>query len=99
MNTTYLWKDADWFERCVGRYLPGLSAQPDFPLNFGRIGMVEEGGGKRRLFAIGNYINQRLLRSYHDWLMAVLRRIPCDGTFKRVLWPNEKGLMTSIVLI
>lgn len=28
MNTTYLWKDADWFERCVGRYLPGLSAQP-----------------------------------------------------------------------
>ncbi|KAF5203079.1 hypothetical protein FRX31_007333 [Thalictrum thalictroides] len=40
--------------------------------------MVEEGGGKRRIFAIGNYINQRLLRSYHDWLMAVLRRIPCD---------------------
>lgn len=56
--------------------------------------MVEEGGGKRRLFAIGNYINQRLLRSYHDWLMAVLRRIPCDGTFNQ-----EAGLMKSIVLI
>lgn len=67
---------------------------PRSPLHFGRIGMVEEGGGKRRLFAIGNYINQRLLRSYHDWLMAVLRRIPCDGTFNQ-----EAGLMKSIVLI
>jgi len=33
------------------------------------------------LFAIGNYGNQRLLRPVHDWLMAVLRRLPCDGTF------------------
>ena len=31
--------------------------------------------------AIGNYVNQRLLRPVHEWLAAVLRRIPEDGTF------------------
>lgn len=43
--------------------------------------MVIEGAGKRRVFAIGNYIKQRLLYPYHKWLMAVLLRIPMDGTF------------------
>ena len=28
--------------------------------------------GKRRIFAIGNYVNQRLLRPCHEWLMSVL---------------------------
>ena len=41
------------------------------------------GGGKRRVFAIGNYVNQRLLRPVHDWLMSVLRLIPMDGTFEQ----------------
>ena len=40
-----------------------------------------EGGGKRRIFAIGNYVNQRLLKPIHDWLGKVLRRIPQDGTY------------------
>jgi len=40
-----------------------------------------EGGGKRRILAIGNYINQRLLRPVHDWLMQVLVKLPMDGTF------------------
>ena len=52
--------------------------------------MVEEGGGKRRIFAIGNNRNPRLLRPYHDWLMAVLRRIPCDGTF------NQEGPLAQL---
>lgn len=39
------------------------------------------GAGKRRLFIIGNYIIQRLLRPYGDWLMSILRTLPGDGTF------------------
>ncbi|KAI5664344.1 hypothetical protein M9H77_23667 [Catharanthus roseus] len=35
------------------------------------------------MFAIGNYINQRLLRPLHEWAMLVLKRIPMDGTFKQ----------------
>jgi len=31
----------------------------------------------------GNFVNQRLLKPVHDWLMAVLRKLPTDGTFKR----------------
>lgn len=38
-----------------------------------------EGGGKRRIFAICNYVRQNLLRP--DWSMRVLRSIRCDGTF------------------
>lgn len=50
----------------------------------GRLGCSIEGGGKRRIFAIGNYVNQRLLRPVHDWLAEVLRMIPQDGTFHQV---------------
>ena len=48
---------------------------------FGKLGMVIEGAGKRRLFAIGNHIKQRLCYPYHKWLMQILRRLPTDGTF------------------
>lgn len=34
-----------------------------------------------REFAIGNYINQRLLYPVHQWLADVLKRVPMDGTF------------------
>ena len=40
-----------------------------------------EGGGKRRIFAICNYIKQRLLFPVHKWAMKVLSSIPTDGTF------------------
>lgn len=70
----------DWFERRIGPVLPsptdlGVGAP------FGRLSQACTGDGKRRLFAIGNYINQRLLKPYHDWLMSVLRRLQTDGTF------------------
>lgn len=35
----------------------------------------------------GNFVNQRLLKPVHDWLMAVLRKLPTDGTFKRHPYP------------
>ena len=67
----------EWFERRIGPYLPS----PDqlwVPPVVGRLACSVEGAGKRRIFAIGNYVNQRLLRPIHDWLMTVLR---ADGTF------------------
>jgi len=33
---------------------------------------TDSGAGKRRIFAIGNYVNQRLLKPLHDWLMKAL---------------------------
>lgn len=66
--------DLDFFESKIGPVLPLL----DLPMASGRLGQVVEGGSKRRIFAIGNYINQRLLKPVHDWLMEVLARIPID---------------------
>jgi hypothetical protein len=47
----------------------------------GRLAQVLEGAGKRRVFAICNYMKQRLLYPVHEWAMKVLRRFPSDGTY------------------
>jgi len=44
----------------------------------GRLKQFIEGGGKRRIFAIGDWVTQRLLIPYHKWLMLVLCTIPMD---------------------
>ena len=49
----------------------------------GRLAAVLSGGGKRRLFIIGNFIKQRIYRPVHDWSMDILRSLPCDGTFNQ----------------
>nr|UPW42129.1 MAG: putative RNA dependent RNA polymerase [Xinjiang mito-like virus 43] len=46
----------------------------------GRLAFKEE-PGKIRVFAIVDPITQWLLKPLHDWLFAVLRDIPQDGTF------------------
>lgn len=74
--------DLTVFERTIGPVLPSPLALK-LPFSFGKLGMSLEGGGKRPFFAIGNYVKQRLLKPYHDWLMAVLKRIPNDGTFNQ----------------
>lgn len=71
----------DWFEKAVGPMLPPPLEGSKPLLVLGRLGCSLEGTGKRRVFAIGNYINQRLLRPLHEWLAQVLKRIPMDGTF------------------
>lgn len=77
-------RDLEWFERTaqIGPHLPTCE-QLKVPPIPGRLGGSVEGGGKRRIFAIGNYVCQRLLKPVHDWLMEVLRRIPMDGTFEQ----------------
>lgn len=49
----------------------------------GRLASVVVGGGKRRLFIIGNYVKQCLLKPYHDWAMRILRRLPNDDTYNQ----------------
>lgn len=70
----------EWFERRIGPLLPTTS-DLRIPMCIGRLAAACTGDGKRRLFAIGNYINQRLLYPVHQWCAAVLRRLPTDGTF------------------
>lgn len=72
----------DIFERTNGPLLPSIN---DFGLRWipGKLGCSCPGGGKGRIFAIGNYVNQRLLKPVHDWCMIVLRSLPTDGTFNQ----------------
>lgn len=53
------------------------------PIHRGRLASAIVGGGKRRLFIIGNYVKQRILKPYHDWVMTVLRCLPNDGTYNQ----------------
>lgn len=71
----------------VNRYLAAVfPALDDAATRFGevfhsRVAAAPAGAGKLRLFVIGNYVKQRLLKPYHDWAMNVLRRLKCDGTY------------------
>jgi hypothetical protein len=64
-----------------------------------RLGFSSEGGGKTRIFAIGDYWSQMALRPIHDALMSILSRLETDGTynqehaFKRIL-ELSKGRQT-----
>lgn len=70
------------FEATIGPYLP-TTEQLGIPMCPGRLSAVCSGDGKLRLFAIGNYVNQRLLYPVHQWCADVLRRLPMDGTFNQ----------------
>lgn len=71
--------DLSWFEKWVGPVLP-TARQCNLPWIGGRLSFKLDGGGKRRVFAIGNFIKQRLLHPYHVWLMKNLRTLKTDGT-------------------
>lgn len=71
-----------WYETRIGPYLPTCEQMGVPPLT-GRLCQTCSGDGKRRVFAVGNYINQRLLAPLHQWLASVLKRIPMDGTFNQ----------------
>lgn len=57
---------------------PGRVDYSDVPL---RLSQTLAGAGKRRIYALGNYLKQRLLSPVSDWIMQVLRELPTDGTF------------------
>lgn len=82
MNKIFSGTDLDWFEKCTGPYLPTCEDLGIPPIT-GRLSCSFPGAGKRRIFATGNYVNQRLLRPVHDWAMDVLKSVPMDGTFNQ----------------
>jgi hypothetical protein len=63
LNTYWVNQDLEVFKRTVGLVLPSANG---IPVSLGKLGMSIEGGGKRRIFAIGNHVKQRLLRPYVD---------------------------------
>ncbi|KAJ1419392.1 RNA-dependent RNA polymerase, mitoviral [Sesbania bispinosa] len=44
---------------------------------------IESCAGKRRVFAIGNHVNQRVLRPLNNWLMEALGDLKTGGTFNQ----------------
>lgn len=54
-----------------------------------RISLLQQGGGKTRVIAIGDFWSQNILRSIHDKIMAVLRTLKTDGTWAQDLQANR----------
>lgn len=90
-NKIYTNKDLDACEQSFAPNLPTVDGPAAAHFCFGRLGSSTEGRAKRRIFAIGNYVCQRLLKPVHEFLMDVLRRLPADGTF------NQTGPLRHIV--
>lgn len=71
LNEHFTNTDLEEFERRIGPFLP-TSEQLGLPMVTGRLGQTIQQGTKRRLFSMGNYINQRLLHPLHQWCASVL---------------------------
>lgn len=86
LNTKVACDNLDHYEANFGPVLAGLLdgfSVSSGVIKPGRLSYTIEGGGKRRIFAIGNYVKQRLLYPVHEWAMSVLGRLSCDGTFNQ----------------
>lgn len=53
-------------------------------LLLGRISLASEPAGKTRLFAIGNFWIQSLLKPLHNRLMSILKGLKMDGTYDQM---------------
>ncbi|KAF5957206.1 hypothetical protein HYC85_004431 [Camellia sinensis] len=71
----------EYFERSLGPQLKIFRAP--FAPDTRRLGQTCEDGAKRQIFAIGNYVNQMLLKPVHDWAMEVLSTLSTDDTFNQ----------------
>ncbi|KAK6923544.1 RNA-dependent RNA polymerase, mitoviral [Dillenia turbinata] len=74
----------EFYEKYIGPYSYTTRDLGIIYVPSGKLCWFAAGSGKRRIFAICNYVNQRLLKPFHDWLMSILRIIPMDGTFNQV---------------
>jgi len=50
-----------------------------------RLHFLQEGGGKTRVICIPDIWTQTVLKPIHEYLMGILKRFPCDGTFSHHL--------------
>lgn len=57
----------------------------------GKLSLKMEAAGKVRVFAIGDYYSQWLLRPLHDYMFSILRKIPEDATF------DQEGRLNDFV--
>lgn len=72
-------RSLDWFDRCLGPTLAHPSPDVWSSLACRRLGSSIEGGGKKRICPIGNYVNQRLLRTWlgpFHWGLMIFASIP-----------------------
>jgi len=72
------------FEKWMQLYDESLSERnPDEKYSdmTGRLHFLQEGGGKTRVICIPDIWTQTVLKPIHDYLMKVLKKLPCDGTF------------------
>lgn len=56
------------------------------PVRLGMLGCSFPGSGKRRIFAIGNYVIQRMLKGPHDWCASLLKTLKTYVIIKLNLW-------------
>jgi len=108
-TSEYAIRSLRWYEFVLGpQFASVLGALQDPCLSFlasvleihsfflcGRLSLSLEGAGKRRIFAIGNYIKERLLYPVHQWAMDLLRSIPTDGRFNQ-FGPIERLLKLNL---
>lgn len=92
LNEHFTNTDLEEFERRIGPFLP-TSEQLGLPMVTGRLGQTIQQGTKRRLFSMGNYINQRLLHPLHQWCASVLKMIPMEGTFNQRKRNHSRNLI------
>jgi len=65
-----------------GKLLMRSRAPSVFDPNFlGKLALLNEAAGKVRVIAVVDPLTQWALRPLHKWLMAILSKIPQDGTF------------------
>lgn len=60
-----------------------------------RIHLISEGGGKTRAVCIPDIWTQSVLKPIHDYLMNVLKRMPCDGTFSHPVLAGKVKAITK----
>lgn len=83
-NNNFAEVDFNVFNYIIRPRLPTLEAFGNVTRIMGRLAQTLEGGGKRRIVAIGNYVRQRLLHPFHVWLITLLKVLPMDGTLNQV---------------
>lgn len=84
-TTEIAMQSLEWFERRIGPHMSSIvnayQIAPPVPLFTGKLAQTLPGAGKRRIFAICNFVKQGLLKPVHTWAMKILSKLPMDGTF------------------
>lgn len=90
------------FIDALNKAIFGIDKSPpaDYLPAVGRLVKLHEAAGKIRVIAIVDPITNWVLKPLHDWVFAILRQIPQDGTFDqeaplRLLHSNKKQFIGS----